>query len=229
MKKILAVLIVTIFCFAFSNSKIQKRVVRENEFDVHCYISLKKVRFFENNKMYYWYKSGGIHQSVASIGGNALHKDYIKYYRSNQLAEQGKYNYGLKTGVWKTWHTNGQVDTKEQWYDGFLQGEYMEYNSNGKLITKGKYNNNLKVGTWVNYTTNDTIYYKKDVLFKEKPETLLDRVFYKKDSLEKAQIKLDRITKNKAKARERAKIKFEKAQKKRNDSIKRAYEKSKTN
>ena len=50
--------------------------------------------------MYYWFKSGEIHQSISSSGGFVLHKNYLKYFKSNQLAEEGAFSYGLKDGEW---------------------------------------------------------------------------------------------------------------------------------
>lgn len=174
------------------------------------------------DKTYYWFKSGEIHHSLSNIGGYVLHNSYIKYYRSNQLAEKGVFHYGLKTGVWEGWHENGQLKFKEYWNNGYKDGEFMAYDVDGHLELKGTYRNNLKVGYWVNYKTKDTLYYKKNIEFEEKPKNLLQRLLRKKDSLEKVQIKTDRILKRKNDSIKKAKANQNRLIEKRNDSINRA-------
>lgn len=213
-------LCIAITCLAFTTD-VQKRSIRENGFDVECYIAVKKLRSFDDDKTYYWFKSGGVHQSTANAAGNVLHDAYLKYYRSNQLAEKGTFSYGLKTGVWKSWFENGQLRLQESWTNGYLDGEIINYDSNGNLVLKGKYRNNARVGQWINYRTKDTSYYKKDIQFEEKPQNLIQRVLRKKDSLEKIQIKTDRIAKKRNDSIKRVKHKLERRLKKRNDSIKR--------
>ena len=222
MKKnsIVIFLSIAITCFAFTTD-LQKRSIRENGFDVECYIAVKKLRNFDSDKTYYWFKSGGVHQSIANAAGNVLHDTYLKYYRSNQLAEKGAFDYGLKTGTWKSWFENGQLRLQESWSNGYLDGEVLNYDSSGNLIIKGKYRNNVKVGQWINYRTRDTSYYKDDIKLEEKPRNLIQRVLRKKDSLEKIQIKTDRLIKKRNDSIKRAKHKLDKQLKRRNDSIKR--------
>ncbi|MDO5971365.1 hypothetical protein Q4Q35_16280 [Flavivirga aquimarina] len=220
MKKHVLGFVLVALCLAFT-VELQKRTIRENGYDIKCYIALKKINNFDVDKTYYWYKSGGIHKSVANIGGEVLHNEYLKYYRSNQLAEQGTYNYGLKNGLWKSWYENGQLSTLEHWNNGYLDGKIANYDSSGSITLKGEYNNNLKVGTWINYKTKDTSYYKKDLKFEEKPKNLLQRVLYKKDSIEKAQIKLEKVIKRRNDSIGKVKAKLKKKNEKRKDSIKR--------
>ncbi|WP_308993705.1 hypothetical protein QLS71_008015 [Mariniflexile litorale] len=224
MKKEIFILFVVFLCFSFS-SDVQKRIVRDGEFDIECYISTKKIIYLNNKKLYYWYKSGEIHFSQSNVGGSVLHNEYLKYYRSNQLAEKGVFNYGLKTDVWKSWHENGQLKEREIWNNGFLNGEYTSYNSDGDLVLKGRYRNNFKVGYWINYKTKDTSYYKKDFKFDEKPKNLVQRLLRKKDSTEKVQIKFDKINKKRVDSIQKEKLKRGRLIKKRNDSIRKAQEK----
>ena len=173
----------TILCLSFSTA-IQKKSIRENGFDIECYVSLKKLTSFELGKTYYWYKSGGLHQSEYSAGGLVLHDVYSKYYRSNQIAEQGVFNYGLKNGVWKGWHTNGVLKEHEEWKNGFKHGAFITYDDKGVKTSFGEYKNNLKSGVWINYITKDTTSYVKDKAQpkKEKKASIFKRLFKKKDS-----------------------------------------------
>lgn len=226
MKKEIFVVLIAFVFFSFS-ADVQKRIVRQGEFDIECYISLKKVNHLNNKKLYHWYKSGEIHYSQSNIGGSVLHNEYLKYYRSNQLAEKGIFNYGLKTGVWKSWYENGNLKERILWDNGILSGQYALYNSGGKVILEGKYNKNYRVGKWIDYKAKDTIYYKKDVMFDERPKGFVERFLRKKDSLEKVEIKLERFNKKKTDSIKRVKLKKERFVKKRNDSINKAQKKIK--
>lgn len=224
MKKIgLLIALMSIFC-AFSPD-LQKRIVRDGEFDIECYIYPKKDVSLNGKKTYYWFKSGRVHQSKSGIGGSVLHDSYTKYYRSKQLAEKGTFKKGLKIGIWKNWHENGNLKTREVWKNGFLDGVYTLYNSDGTLAESGKYRNNRKVGRWINFVTQDTTYHKKDSVFTEKPLNLVQRILRKRDSLEKVKIKHERIKKRKTDSVQKVKSKLERKIKKRNDSIHRAKKK----
>ncbi|WP_203258199.1 toxin-antitoxin system YwqK family antitoxin [Hyunsoonleella ulvae] len=224
MKKQILVLCVVLTCIAFTTD-VQKRMVRENGYDIECYISTKKLNNYSSDKTYYWFKSGGVHQSLANAGGNVLHDSYLKYYRSNQLAEQGAFDYGLKTGIWKYWDENGQLLLLEHWHNGYKQGKCITYSTNGDMVLAGTYRHNIKVGRWINYKTKDTTYHAKDTIYTEKPKLMLLSILRKKDSIEKAEIKFNRIAKRKFDSIEKVKIKQERIVKKRNDSIERAKNK----
>ena len=217
-------LLVVVLCMSFS-SDLQKKTVRQDGYDIECYIELKEPNSLNSHKMYYWFKSGQIHQSLSTIGGYVLHGNFVKYYRSNQLAEKGNFSHGLKTGIWRSWHENGLIKEQEIWKNGYKQGNYYNYNSKGELILAGSYRRNKKIGRWINYTTKDTIYYKKGVEFDKKPLNLIQRLVRKKDSIEKAHIRFEKIQKKKTDSINKAKHKKERLLKKRNDSISKAKEK----
>ncbi|NMH85954.1 toxin-antitoxin system YwqK family antitoxin [Flavivirga algicola] len=226
MKRVIGLIICSVMCFAFS-SDVQRKVIRYNGFDIECYVSLKKTNHFNKNKTYYWYKSGEIHQSLSTSGGLVLHKKYLKYYKGNQLVEQGTFSFGLKIGDWKTWYKNGKLKTNEAWVNGHRNGHFKAYDSLGNLIEKGNYKNNLKDGYWIDLVKKDTIYHKNDFEFKERPKNLVERLLRKRDSLEKVQIKADRKAKRKHDSINRVKLKLKRSLKKRNDSIKRVKDKLK--
>ena len=172
--------------------------------------------------MYYWFKSGEIHNAVSAAGGLVLHKTYLKYYKSNQLAEQGSFNYGLKTGYWKTWYNNGQLKTLETWINGYKQGACKAYDSLGHIVKEGAYRNNKKSGYWVDHVKHDTLFYKKDAALSKRPKNLLNRLFDKKNPKAKKQIKQDKKVKRKQDSIARFKLKLNRQIKKRKDSIARA-------
>ncbi|MDO5981456.1 toxin-antitoxin system YwqK family antitoxin [Flavivirga spongiicola] len=226
MKRIIGIIICSTLCFAFS-ADVQRKVIRDNGFDIECYVALEKQTNFNKNKTYYWFKSGQIHQSMSTSGGLVLHKEYSKYYKSKQLAEQGTFSFGLKIGDWKTWHTNGKLKTHGAWVNGYKNGRFKAYDSLGNLMVKGDYKNNLKAGYWIDFTKKDTTYHKNNFEFKERPKNLVERILRKRDSLEKIQIKVDRLTKRKNDSINRVKLKLKRLNKKRSDSIKRRQAKLK--
>ena len=93
-----------------------------------------------------------------------LHSSYMKYYKSNQLAEQGEFDYGLKNGIWKEWYENGQIKQTIEWRKGLKSGASISYDTIGSPIEKGIYRNNKKAGTSINLKMKDTIRYKKGEL-----------------------------------------------------------------
>ena len=49
-------------------------------------------------------------------------------------------------------YENGDIFSKSNYKDGFLDGLFEEFHPNGKLASKGKYKKNNKVGTWFEYS-----------------------------------------------------------------------------
>lgn len=212
------------------SSDFQKKRIRSGEFDIECYVYIKPMDEFIPGKEYYWFKAGEIHNSVSTSGGLVLHKEYFKYYRSNQMAEKGQFDFGLKDGIWQTWFENGQVESYTEWKEGFKHGKYLAYNQNGELVQSGQYRNNKPVKTWIDYKSKDTIFYKQDSAYVDKPKTktglLIESIFKPKDSLEKVERKLEKENKKLQDSIKRAEKKKEKRNKKVQDSIAKAQRKS---
>lgn len=194
MLKSLSLISFSIILLVFSNvapsyNEVQKKVLRNGDYDIECYVSLKEGPSFKEDKLYHWYKSGEIHTSRYGAGGSVLHKTYSKFYKTNQLVEQGEFFYGLKNGIWKTWFGSGQLKETTEWYKGERTGHYVSYDSLGTVIEKGRFKKNRRTGTWVNLQTKDTIVYKKgDVFVKEekpKKEGFFKRLFKQKDNKDK--------------------------------------------
>jgi len=169
-----------------SKSDIQKKIIRQGSFDIEFFVSLKDSHSFDLDKTYFWYKSGEIHQSVSGSGGLLLHSEFKKHYRSNQLAETGTFNYGLKHGIWKKWNENGKIKLIEEWKKGQRNGIYIGFDSIGNRLYKGYYKNNYKSGDWIDYKKKDTISYNKGDIKVDDPnkkESFFKRLFKKKDSI----------------------------------------------
>jgi len=159
-------ILVLIFLSSFQNPELPKRIY-DKEFKYEFYTVTKKIKPHKNKK-YYWFKGGKIHNSEYGTTDELLNGKYIKFYLTNQLAEQGIFKKGLKKGLWKNWNENGTLSKMENYSNGYLNGKYEEFDSNGKLIVSGIYRNNKKHGYFIYHQSKDTVRFKNDSVFVKK-------------------------------------------------------------
>ncbi|MCV9932930.1 hypothetical protein OIU80_11625 [Flavobacterium sp. LS1R47] len=152
---------------SFSDPYTIKRVSDKN-FRYEFYTTDKKIKPKEN-KTYYWFKGGLIHESQGGVTGDLLNGKFTKTYHNNKLAKQGEFKNGLRVGVWKTWHTNGVLATTQDWYKGLRSGKFFRYDENGNLIENGKFTADIKTGKWINREKKDTLMYKRGGIVIQKP------------------------------------------------------------
>lgn len=179
----------SLFLVSFSDPYAIKRISDAN-FRYEFFTTDKKVKV-KDNKIYFWFKGGTIHNAQSGIAGALLDDKFVKMYHNNQLAEQGQFDEGLKVGLWKTWHANGIIESTQKWKKGIKCGEYFRYNSNGDLVETGKYSQDLKTGKWIDLEKKDTLVYKKGILL-SKPQKISKSQEYK---LKEEQEKLDKSKK----------------------------------
>lgn len=167
--------ILFVFCLNLFNDNIQKKIIRDGNYNIECYVSLDKFTSPKPSKTYFWFKFGEIHATQSDVGGVVLHDSYKKFFKQNQLIEKGDFNMGLKDKVWKKWYLNGSLKETVSWRKGLKHGSYTTYDSIGNVLIEGDYKNNLKTGLWVG-KEKDTIIYKKGIVFikptKEKKKTV---------------------------------------------------------
>jgi serine phosphatase RsbU (regulator of sigma subunit) len=70
------------------------------------------------------------------LGKDKKGKKY-KFYKPNQIVEDGNYKDGKKIGLWKTYHQTGKVETEIKYVDDEANGSAKFYNKDGKLVTEG--------------------------------------------------------------------------------------------
>jgi len=225
MNKLITILGTLILCLSVS-SDIQRKRLRQGDYDIECYVYVKKLEQYNKKKEYFWFKSGEIHNSFAAAGGLVLHDTYKKYYKSKQLAEHGHFNYGLKNGEWRDWYENGKLKTVTNWSNGYKSGYHAEYNQDGSIEVLGSYRRNIKSNRWINYKTADTTYYKNDSIYSEKPKTktskFFSKLFKKRDSVEVAKKRMERLNRRKQDSIARASNKLKRQAKRKQDSIKKS-------
>ncbi len=179
-------LIAIILLASFSDPYTIKRISDAN-FRYEFYTTAKKLKP-KDNKVYYWFKGGLIHNAQGGIAGELIDAKFTKMYHSNQLAEQGVFKNGLKVGLWKTWHRNGVIETTQKWSNGLRCGKFYHYDQNGIMIEKGNFKDDKKQGHWVNYTLKDTVAYKKGEVFVKKPKLSKEELAKLKEEKKKAEM-----------------------------------------
>lgn len=170
-------LFIPFFLWSFEDPYTVKRI-SDKEFRYEFY-TVKNNVHPKKDKIYFWFKGGAIHQAQYGVSGELLHGKYIKYFHSNQMAEQGYFKKGLKNGIWKTWYKNGILESVQKWHNGLPNGYSNRYSEDGNLIQKGVFSNGLKKGMWVDFLKKDTTYFKKGMVYNPKKSG-------KKSSKEKA-------------------------------------------
>jgi hypothetical protein len=116
------------------------------------------------DRLYYWYGSGGIHQTQGGYSGHLLDGTYEEYYLSKNLRTQGTYVEGLKNGSWKEWNEAGKMSRQVTWSQGEQDGPFQWYTPEGKVSTSGQYEHNLLNGPVTFHIGTDsvkTLRYKK--------------------------------------------------------------------
>lgn len=152
-------LLLAALLLSFSDPYTIKRISDLN-FRYEFYTTDKLVKL-QANKTYFWFKGGAIHNTQGGIAGTVLNDKFVKMYHSNQLAEQGKFENGLKVGLWTSWHPNGTIQTTQNWKKGLRNGIYYRYDLQGGLAEEGRYKKDKKQGKWIDYEKKDTIVYKR--------------------------------------------------------------------
>jgi hypothetical protein len=178
-----------------------KRISDKN-FRYEFYTSSKRIDPSEN-KTYFWFKGGLIHETDYGVAGEVLNGNFKKYFHSNQLAEQGVFKKGLKVGLWKSWYENGKIETTQIWKSGQKNGNFFRYDSNGEILEKGNYKKNLKHGLWIDMIQKDSLTYKKGSIFlkkkkfsKEEKAKIKQEKNHKKEAVKKNKLDSKKETKN---------------------------------
>lgn len=194
--------------YSFQEPKLKKRIT-DKEFKYEFYVTDKEPSIKEE-RIYYWFKGGSIHNAENGIAGELLDDSYSKFYLNNQLAESGSFESGLKVGLWKTWYPNGVLESSQYWADGRRRGMYYHYDTSAELLEKGRYAKNKKQGVWINYSLKDTVTYAKGERIVKSEKELAKEAKRKAD---KAKRKQKREAKQNIKKAERAAKKIAKQNK----------------
>jgi hypothetical protein len=126
--------------------------------------------------LYHWYGSGKINVNQGSFSGKVLHGKYEVFDRNNRMVRQGKFEYGLKQGIWTVWYANGFKKEITVYKDGILTEERLSFDINGRIISKEKYHKGVLHGKSYFYQA-DTVIVKefrdgREIIKTTKPKKL---------------------------------------------------------
>ncbi|MEZ4720883.1 MAG: hypothetical protein R2813_03280 [Flavobacteriales bacterium] len=126
--------------------------------------------YYENGKLEREevYKNGrenGLSIEYSDSGTVMTQGEYIDgkeegewFYEIGDHREEGRYEYGAKTGVWKhTYLGTGRVKFEGEFYDDLPQEQHVWYYPSGQKMLEGKYVSGVKEGEWRRYYEDGTI------------------------------------------------------------------------
>lgn len=99
------------------------------------------------NKKYYYVSGQKIHHAQGDFSGLLLNGNYIVENKKGDLIEKGHFKNGLKSGLWKKWHANGQLKETVRYVKGIPVGTKKVYNEEGELVNTYKRKDNQWVSS----------------------------------------------------------------------------------
>ena len=109
----------------------------------------------DDELMYFWYYEDKIHKNRGGYQGVLLSGNYSLLDKNESLVVNGKYLDGVKDGVWKYWHENGEIKETQEWKKGLRIGSTIVYNEDGKKIKEYNFKGGVLSGYCYEYY-NDT-------------------------------------------------------------------------
>lgn len=106
--------------------------------------------------LYFWFKSGRIHQTQGGYNGKVLDGVYKVIDKEQRLLEQGRFHMGKKTGTWLTWYENGRLKSCMRYRSRDNKQYLQTFDRDGKTLQKG-YNKNGQFTGYRLETENDSI------------------------------------------------------------------------
>jgi len=100
---------------------------------------------------YYWYNKGKLGKTQDGYAGNLLHGKTLVYNKKHILIRSESYEYGLPTGSWKCWYTDGTLRYSQEWKKGLPNGNWNFYSAKGQLQRSMHYNKGFLSGKYIEY------------------------------------------------------------------------------
>lgn len=135
--------------------------------------------YFKSTLQYYWYAANIIHVTQGGLSGKPLNGLYTEFYLNKGLKEQGAFNKGLKTGVWKSWSESGNLVSSYTWANGIRSGPFSLYDNRGKPLQTGNYSADMLNGVVRSYHGPDSVIianYRNGKIFTDTPRSLIKRI-----------------------------------------------------
>lgn len=98
------------------------------------------------------------------VNGVDYHGPYLRRYSSSQIAEQGSYANGQRSGQWHRWYPTGQLKEVTNYEAGEPSGQHLSLFPNGAVQAVGRYVGGKQDGLWqfgaINGVLTETMTYK---------------------------------------------------------------------
>jgi antitoxin component YwqK of YwqJK toxin-antitoxin module len=89
------------------------------------------------------------YQVIETKDGSFAKDGYYKtWYSNGQIETQGEYAENKRTGNWKSWYSNGQLHEDINFKEDSLDGDFKKWHENGKKLIEGKYEFGKLIGKW---------------------------------------------------------------------------------
>ncbi|MFI5203265.1 MAG: hypothetical protein ACHQF2_02125 [Flavobacteriales bacterium] len=82
-------------------------------------------------------------------------------YKADQVKEEGDFDNGRKTGLWKLYWPNGKIKSEVEFKNGRASGKFTSYYENGQKEEEGNWKNNAYTGGFTRYHENGQVAQKK--------------------------------------------------------------------
>ncbi|OKS87283.1 toxin-antitoxin system YwqK family antitoxin [Mucilaginibacter polytrichastri] len=207
MKKLILLLLLPVSALAQKMPDMGLNKIRITEQDQTIVAEIEPVSgdiAIQDNKLYFWYSSNGIHTTQGGYSGRVLNGLYTAYYYNKNLKEQGEFKKGLKDGTWKTWNESGKLSKELTWKKGTMDGNFTLYDEAGNLKQTGRYQDNLLEGQSVLYLGKDstkTIKYHHGQLNNTKDLTIWQRLYLVKKNKDSTKVKISPKKEHQAKSK----------------------------
>ena len=86
----------------------------------------------------------------------------ISYHSNGKVFTQGKYQNGLKEGLWTSFYPNGTKWSETNFIKGINEGTTKTWYENGKIRYEGSYTKNNPSGIWKYWDMNGKVVFEKD-------------------------------------------------------------------
>jgi hypothetical protein len=93
----------------------------------------------ENDRLYFWYSADKINCNSGGYSGYLMNGKYSVFDSDHRMIEQGEFQNGLKTGIWKRWYPDGALLRLVSWKKGLKDGSVIEYGPDGNVISRMRY------------------------------------------------------------------------------------------
>ena len=103
----------------------------------HILLDDPKVKV-HNNRRYFYYTQGRIHQVQGGYHGHLLHGEYCDFQADSRLQTQGWFKNGLKHGLWKEWNVAGDLIQETIWRKGKGNGSFTRFEARKQEVVRGK-------------------------------------------------------------------------------------------